>query len=217
MRRVILNVSTGPYVRGAQRLRRAVTDPVMAWDNAMPPGSPPHQRMPYAFKAWAIAAARAARYDLILWADASIVPIRSMEPLWALIESQGYWFSRNGWTNGQWCSDAALPLLGVTREEALEQPHVVATTFGLNLQHDIGAEFAAEYLRLAQNGSFRGPWTNKNREASADARVLGHRHDQTAASVIAARLGMKLTDPPAWFAYRGGEVESTVLVADGAY
>lgn len=217
MNRVVLNVATGYYVRGQRRLRRAVSDPMMTWADAMPPGSPTHQTVPYAFKAWAILAAADAGRDLILWADASILPIRSLEPLWELIEEQGYWFSRNGWQNGEWCSDAALPLLGITRDEAMRQPHVVATAFGLNLRHETGAEFARKYLHYAKNGAFCGPWRNDRGEASSDTRVLGHRHDQTAASAIVAQLGMKLTDPPAWFAYRGGEIESTVLVADATY
>ncbi len=217
LKRLILNVATGAYVPGQRRLRRAVTDPVMYWTDRMPPGSQTHHRMPYGFKAWAIWAARQAGADLILWVDASILPIRSMEPLWALIERQGYWFSRNGFPNGQWCSDAALPLLGITREEAWRQEHVVATAFGLNLRSEIGSTFASEYLRLAQNGSFRGPWTNKDGEASADPRVSGHRHDQTAASVLVHRLGMKLTNPPAWLAYAGRTSEETIVVVDGAY
>jgi hypothetical protein len=218
MNRLVLNVATGAYVAGQQRLKRALSDPSMCWADQMPPGSPTHKRTPYAFKAFAVeAAARQTGAKLILWADACILPIRSMEPLWDLIEKQGYWFSRNGFPNGQWCSDASLPLLGITREEAFRQEHVVATTFGLNLASEVGATFASEYLRLAQNGSFRGPWKNENGEASADPRVTGHRHDQSAASVIAARLGMVLTDPPAWFAYRGGETPETVLVADAEY
>ena len=183
----------------------------------MPPGSPSHQEIPYAFKAWAIEAARNRGADLVLWADACILPIRSMDPLWDLIQRQGYWFSRNSFQNGEWCCDAALPLLGITRDEAFEQEHVVATTFGLNLRSEIGATFASEYLRMAQNGSFCGPWVNNAGEASADPRVKGHRHDQSAASVIAHRLGMELTNPPQWFSYKGGETEETVLVADGAY
>jgi hypothetical protein len=173
--------------------------------------------MPYAFKAHALEAARLKGADLVLWADACILPIRPMDSLWDLIERRGYWFSRNGFRNGEWCCDAALPLLGITREEAFQQEHVVATTFGLNLRSEIGATFAGEYLRLAQNGAFRGPWVNNAGEASADPRVRGHRHDQSAASVIAHRLGMELTNPPEWFSYRGGEDERTILMADGAY
>ena len=217
VKKVVVNVATGAYVIGQRRLRRWCTDPVMYWADCMPPGALTHKRMPYGFKAWAIEAARLAGADLVLWADASISPMRPMDPLWDLIERQGYWFSRNGYTNGEWCCDAALPLLGITREEAFRQEHVTAGSFGLDLRSEIGRTFASEYLRLAQNGSFRGPWTNKDGEASADPRVSGHRHDQTAASVLVHRLGMALTNPPAWLAYAGRTSPETIVVLDGAY
>ena len=46
-------------------------------------------------------------------------------------------------------------------------------------------------LELAvDNITFPGPHNNDNLLASKDRRVKGHRHDQTAMSVIAIRLGM---------------------------
>lgn len=108
-------------------------------------------------------------------------------------------------------------------------PHVIATAFGISLVHPIGREFLKEYFRLATTGAFRGPTTNSNFPGArysgnmamcapcGPMDVRGHRHDQTAASVIAWRLGMKLDDPPEWFAYRGGETDRTCLVADGRF
>ncbi len=111
-------------------------------------------------------------------------------------------------------------------------PHVVATCFGLSMKHAIGRDFLNQYLALARDTlAFRGPWTNSrgNPGAKRDgvriddcgpADVRGHRHDQTAASVIAYRLGMELTDPPEVFAYgKVGEVfdPRTIMIADGSY
>ena len=218
MKRAILNVATGRYVTGQHRLIAACQQHSPAatryfWKNEMPPGSPTHHRVPYAFKAHAIFWAQAQGEQLLLWADASILPIRSLEPLWDRIERDGYWIGRNGWKNGEWCVSDALELFGMTREEAMEQEHVVATSFGVNLASDIGQQIAREYFRFATNGSFCGPWTAKEK----DPRVRGHRHDQTALSVIAHRMGLKLTASPDIFAYRGGETENTIVVADGAY
>lgn len=222
MKRVIVNVSTGRYAIGAKRMASALNDLadgdyLNQWIDKLPPGSPSHEDTPYAFKAYALRCVWD-EADMVLWLDASIVPVRTLGPLWSLIAKQGYWFSSNeSWNNGQWCSDAALPLFGITRPEAFRQRHVVSGAFGLNLRSKTGSAFLGEFIRFASNGAFRGPWRNDRREASSDSRVLGHRHDQTAASVIAHRLKMKLTDAPDWFAYRGGETEQTVLVADGAY
>lgn len=223
----IVNVATGQYVRGQQRLRAAINgDSVsVAWADALPPGSPSHYEVPYAFKAFALKAAHERTgADLLLWADASIVPIRSLEALWEKIELDGYWISRNGWTNYQWTAESAYADLGVTPEENRGIPHVVATAFGLSLRHPVGRAIFDEYLRLAGTHAFCGPWANSNNpECVGRARsspcgppdVLGHRHDQTALSVIAWRQGCVLTDPPAWFAYEGGETEATFLMAKG--
>jgi hypothetical protein len=212
MSRAILNVSTPKYQRGQKRLRADMLQhsagaAILTWYDKLPPHSPTHQECNYAFKAWAIEHARSIGHTRILWCDASIRPLRSVEPLWQLIESQGYWFSANGYKNSQWTAKNTLPLLGVTAEENETIEHLATTAFGLDLRSDIGHEFADEFLRLAKNGSFHGPWVG--------GIGVQHRHDQTAASVIAHRLGMKLTPPPQWFAYRGGETAETVLLADG--
>jgi hypothetical protein len=174
----------------------------------MPTGCPEHSEVPYAFKAWGIRDAIKAHYTHILWCDACIIP-RDLTPIWEMLDRQGYWISRNGWTNWEWTAQSAYPLLGVTPEENKQIPHVVATTFGINANHPTGQKIAEEYFRLAQNGSFCGPWTG--------GVGIQHRHDQTALSLIAHRVGAKLTDPPKYFAYKGWETPETCLVADGQY
>ena len=276
MKRAICCVATSKhYQKGMERLAQAVlpamfehSDYWMAW-NAEPEHSPQHSEVPYAFKAYALKEA-AIDADLLLWCDSSILPIRSLEPLWERIEREGYWISRNGWSNYEWTADSAYPDLfwsrtgnkvwegiasgmdwigygagsppwELTREVNKQIPHVVATTFGLNVKHPKGRAFLDEYHRLAsQTKAFCGPWINSNSQWANEVQqhrhttynspcgpndVRGHRHDQTAASVIAWRLGMELTDPPAWFAYSkrrqdgtlhlSDQDERTILLADG--
>jgi hypothetical protein len=203
--------------------------------------------VPYAFKAYALEDLRKEGADLVIWADACIVPIRSMEPLWEKIERDGYWFMRNGYTNYEWTADSAYPDLfpelvrgSLAREVNKTIPHVVATSFGLNLQSEIGKAFLDEYYRLASTTrALCGPWQNSNAPNVAGRNtdrwsapcgppdVSGHRHDQTAASVIAWRLGMKLTEWPEFFSYAkyrddgsfhlADQDEKTILCAAGAY
>jgi hypothetical protein len=243
MNRCVLNVATGSYVCGQERLIKALS-PISevtrhTWANCLPEGSPSHTERPYAFKAYALAHAADAGATTLLWADACILPIRSMEPLWERIEREGYWIARNGWTNYEWTADSAYPDLFPThspqdaRRVNRTIPHVVATAFGLSLKTPIGRNLFAEYYRLASHTkAFCGPWINANyQEKPGDMRPLmgdrcqpcgssdvrGHRHDQTALSVIAWRLGCKLTESPHIFSYLGGETEQTILVADGGY
>jgi hypothetical protein len=210
-RRVIVNVATGRYLRGQQRLVQAFPGFKRVWADQLPPGCPPHEQVPYAFKAFALKqVASSGHYDLLLWLDASIVPgPASLDLIWERLEKKGYWISKNGYRNSEWTARSALQYLGVTEEENDQIEHVVATAFGLNLKMEIGRQFLEEYYRLANTEAFCGPWRG--------GIGVQHRHDQTAASVIAHKLGMELTNPPEWFAYKGGEMEKTVLVAAGAY
>ena len=250
MRRAVVCVATTPmHQKGMARLELSklifLDSEFMAWDRE-PFGCPPHKERPYAFKAYAMECGLRNGADLILYCDSSIVPIRSMEPLWEQIERDGYLIINNGFSNYTWTADSAYKHLfpSHTLEDARELnkniPHVVAGVIGLNLRSEIGAAFLKEYYRLAsETDAFCGPWTNANAGPTPMVRydgvrcapcgppdVLGHRHDQSAASVIAWRLGMKLTDPPIPFAYartrEDGTVHSedqdqrTILMADGS-
>jgi len=219
--RMVVSVGVGPRCAGGfQRLAERLYElgePLMAWQNAWPPGSPTHEENPYAFKIYALEHANLAGFLArpLLWLDSTVIVLKPLGPLWDLIERQGYWISRNhGMVTGPFCCDAALPILGISREEAFEIPHVVATCFGLDMRRSIAQEFLARWKALAEAGAFKGPHRNDSGEASADPRVLGHRHDQTAASVVAWRLGMQLTDPPDWFADEGYPGSETTLLTN---
>lgn len=234
--RAIVNVATGPYVRGQERLTEWCaknSEEYFIWRDQLPAGSPFHQDVPYAFKAYALREAVAAGAKTLLWADASILPIKPLDELWERIERDGYWIGNNGWTNYEWTADSAYaPLFGDYPGDAVwanrQIKHVVATSFGFSIEHPTGRAIFEEYYRLAsETKAFCGPWSNMegspadwNNERSAPCGPLdvrGHRHDQTALSVIAWRLGCQLTDSPNIFAYAGGETDQTFLVADGSY
>jgi hypothetical protein len=234
MSRMVVNVATHPYLQGqfhlCQEMQRFGERP-MIWNNCLPEGCPPHSEVPYAFKAYALREAKEIHYTTLLWSDASVIPIRPLAPLWDLIERQGYWFARNGWMNSEWTADSAYPELfpNIPIEEARKVnakiPHVVATALGLDLRHTVGNVFFHEYLRLAsQTKAFCGPWTNapevneaQRRGPCGPATTLGHRHDQTAASVIAWRLKMHLTDTPNMFCYAKSDKEGKPIVRPEEY
>lgn len=172
-----------------------------------PDGCPDHLDVPFAFKPFCFAEAGARGLQSVLWLDASCVAIRPLEPLFEVIEDRGYLLFRNGKrVVGSWASDDALDVLGVSRDEAMAMPEVNAAALGLKLDHPVGAGFLRDWLELARGGvAFRGvreklrSWSdythvkwNRSATISADPRVRGHRHDQTAAGVLADRLGMEL-------------------------
>lgn len=231
--RTIVNVATGRYIAGQQRLLGWCMEhgeELRYWDH-IPEDWPTHQDIPYAFKAFALRDAERHGATTLLWMDASVVPIADLTPLWDQIERDGYWIARNGWENEawpgymnrEWTADSALPELfpGFSFVDAQlanrEILHVMATAFGVNLLHPVGHAFFEEYFRLAsETRAFCGPW---NGEIG-----VKHRHDQTAASAIAWRLSMKLTVPPDVIAYKewdgkpgyAGRNERTMLLVDGS-
>lgn len=232
MSRCIVNVATGRYQIGQQRLKGLIQETTSFWTKIASQW-PTHERKPYAMKAYALKHAAEHGATQLLWCDACIIPIRSLEPIWEYAHEHGVWIGRNyGFTNYEWTADSAYGALFPGVERAVAQlanyqiPHVIATAFALDLEHEKGRAFLDEYYRLAsETDAFCGPWINSNYTADFNTRaapcgpedVRGHRHDQTAASVIAWRLGIPLTDPPKFFQYKGGETEETILVADGAY
>jgi hypothetical protein len=210
MSRCVVNVATGHYRIGQQRLLSALGgQAVCAFDEPLP-SWPTHIEKPYAFKAYALKYAEALGHSQLLWADACIVPTGSLDRIWQHTAEHGVWLSRNGYWNFEWTANDAYGPLGITPEENKTIQHVVATAFAVDLTHPKGAEFLSEYYRLAsQTRAFRGPWVG--------GIGIQHRHDQSAASVIAHRLGIPLTEPPDFFSYRGSETRETVLIADGNY
>jgi hypothetical protein len=233
MNRAVVNVSDGHYHRGQVRLLLALDefDPFSRrffWSE-IPKSWPKHTEKPYAFKAYALDWANEFA-DVLLWCDSSVYPIRSMEPLWEKIERDGVWIGLNGWTNYEWTADSAYADLfpGTPIEEARAVsktfPHAIATAFGLNVKSKIGRALFDEYYRLADTNAFCGPWSNANYPGAIQhpsispcgaADVRGHRHDQTALSVIAWRLGIELTPCPEFFSYAPG-TEKTILLCEGA-
>lgn len=197
--RCIINYSSGRYVPSAIR-QKAKLDEVgydgayIQWLNELPPGSLPHQQVPYHFKPMAFFDAYTKGYRQIIWMDAPVFPARSVEPLFQVLDRDGYLIFRNGWTNGEWTADRALQSLKMSREQSFSEPHAMACVMGFDLSRtDVLMVF--NNWMLSAMDAYPGPWTNKNGEASPDVRVLGHRHDQSAISAFAHQAGWHFTAP----------------------
>lgn len=151
-----------------------------------------HRVNPYAFKAYALKKAYEQGYEIVIWADCSIHLLKPYSQVLNYIIKHKYMLLKNGWTSGEWCADSALKPLGVTREESFTYPHIMACVMGFDFRYPVCVEFMKEYYARAADGiTFPGAWKNDKQQVSKNPRVLGHRHDQTAASIIAWRLGMR--------------------------
>lgn len=195
------------YLDGQKRLKKSLKRcapdiDFLYWTDEKELGCPQHKDVPYAFKPYAFKRAREYGYDVILWVDASIYAIKSLEPIFEYIELNGYYFEKalpKFWT-GEWSSDIALKNLGVTRQEAMGIKEVAATVMGFDFRSDIANSFFCNWFRFANDGeTFVGDWTNERQQISSDPRVKGHRHDQTVASILAHKMGIKLLEHHTFF------------------
>ncbi len=197
MKDCIINVACGSwYPRGQDRLSKGLDaagylGAKMFWRDSFPAGKT-HTTIPYGFKAFAFEEARQAGYQRVLWLDAALVIEKSVERIFDEISKTGYFLINNyGFNTGEWCSDAALETLDISREDSFGIPHLMACAMGLDFSRPVCHTFLDRYLGYAQDGkSFQGAHTNARGEVSKDKRVRGHRHDQTIASVLSRELGM---------------------------
>jgi hypothetical protein len=176
------------------------------WRGRLPPAFPVHSVAPYGFKIAALEEAGRRGHDLLLWLDASIVVNAALDRILTLVSERGVLlFANPPHKLGEWCSDAALPLLGFRdREEAMTVPECCGTVVGLDLKTLIGREFLRLWRAAMEAGAFAGTKWNKDRAMSRDPRVKGHRHDQTAAGAIARRLNLALEPQGELLSFAGG-------------
>lgn len=192
------------YPRGAERLALSLRDTgFMDWGEAhlyTDEGeilSPLHQVAPYAFKPNALEQVRLVHgADIVLWCDSSVWAVGDLQTTFRHIEDHGHLFFHNTCT-GEWSSDAALQFFHVTRDAAMRIPMLHGLCLGLDLRWERSREFLDAWLQSVP--TFPGSWTNEGGQVSRDPRVRGHRHDQTAASIIAWQLGMSFVSGPETF------------------
>ena len=203
MKKCIVNFAKGGwYPAGQRRLRESLVENDFDGDiftfhseSELGPDCPSHQEAPYAFKPFALKWAFEHGYDHVIWTDASVWAIRPIEPMFEHIEKHGWMFFLNTCT-GNWTSDACLKSFSIDREQAMNIQMLMGICMGWNLTHPLCRSFLNVWLEKAvDHVTFPGSWTNKHHEVSSDPRVYGHRHDQSAASIIAWRLGMNLIVP----------------------
>lgn len=229
----------GWYPRGVARLiqRFHVTNPqveVQAWVNVLPPGSPINvveekwDYTGYCAKPFALLHAME-NSDIAILMDAAFWPIAPMHSFVEYIRNVGYYFCRNGFNVGQWCSDRALEQMEEDRETLMNVEEVSSYCVGVSSGNPQVVDLVNEWcFYAADRTTFPGPHTNINFSGrnpsgrnkgfvSHDPRVMGHRHDQTALSVIAWRFGMrKLVSRPRFTSYDGQpQSDETVLLNRG--
>jgi len=228
----IINVAAGGwYAKGQARLIESLDKysevPLvkLMWKDMYPDGCPPHSSVPYAFKAHAFKAAIDAGFTKVFWMDASAWLAKPWGDFWDVFSDNGgaLWDAQQP-SLGAWTADAALPKLGVTREESFNITLVEGLCCGLDFSKPLVKEFWDYYWARVQDGSFIGYWNKKQGFVSDHPDVQGHRHDMpvlTMANLLGNPTGepvIKLLEPPNYFVRWGPQValnDNTCIYAQG--
>lgn len=236
------------YPLGVARLIKSMheTNPgveVMAWVNRLPPGAPErvvvdgYDYTAYCAKPFAMKAAMDAGADIVIWLDAAVRAIRSLQPLVDHIAEVGYYLAPNGFTIGEWSNDETLEEFGYTRTGALSLPECASGIFGIDPHHPNGENIVRDWAAAAKSNLFPGHHSNSMAAdkthhyknvgwVSDDPRCSGHRHDQSVLGLLAHEYGFTNWVPwPKFVAYQAGysavpgksgaQTEETCLLIEG--
>lgn len=192
---IVVNFATGQYLKGQHRLALSLYKAgakALLFDKFHDIGSPSHQQSPYEFKLHAIRKAFE-QDDVVLWCDASMWLVGDLSKIEEIIKKDGYFFSEAGHYTARWTNKHARDYFNLTEQESVQGPGgmtmMSAGLIGFNLKSELAMQFLYEWEQSAKAGCFIGSHED-------------HRHDQSCASIIAQRLGMKYQ--------RGGEFMSYI-------
>lgn len=218
--RILVNAGVNHwYPKGSERLKRSILETSPSVEPVIYNGFPNGlfvESNPYNIKASALWEVSHKEGRLILWADCSVWAIKDISPIFDIIERDGYYLLSSGYNAAQTCSDKCLNYFGITRDEAEKIPDSSTMVFGYKQGSEIGDEFFGELICASWDGIFNGSREHDNQ--SQDPRFLFHRQDQSAATCIAHKLGMKLHSFGQHVAYDQDGVtppESVVMLARG--
>lgn len=182
---IILSVAIGGwYPKGLDRLAESLKTHCVNfkfWRNEYPPGSPTHQKHPYAFKYFAMKWARDQGYTHILWVDVSFWFLKHPIELFKLIDNNKFFITTNGCLLNEYTNQNCWALLKENKNDYKGVLTYSAGLTGLNLTDQKASEFLDKMLVHAVDGSFVGAWTGPDR----------HRHDQSVGTILLNQMKIR--------------------------
>ena len=167
----------------------------------------------YAVKAAAMEHAMKAGFRTLIWADCSIWALRPVKPFLDEVEVKGYWIGQSGYKASETATDAQLEYFGLTRDEVDLIPDCASGLFAVNLDHEKPRQFLETWIQAAKDGAFGGSRGHDGQ--SADPRFKFGRQDQSAASCILGKLGMKLDLFQDYCAFAWDSREKAIFACQG--
>lgn len=191
---ICVNFATDQFKKGQKRLADSIVErggTIVTYNDYKQIGSPTHQESPYEFKIHALAKTMLTfkNEDIFLWCDASLYAVGDLSKIENIIREDGYFMEEAGHYVKDWCNTHTRNNLEFSAEE-YGYTMFSAGLLGLNRQSHKAVDFFMKWKIAAQLGCFKGSWKD-------------HRHDMTAGSIIANRLGMKYQRGGSHMAYIG--------------
>lgn len=178
--------------RLSDSLRNNFDGDFLSWTGEASLGAPLHHENPYAFKVYALEHAINAGYKNILWLDSSAYAVSNVQPIFDIIEKQGYFFHPDGNYLGNWSNDKLLEYYNISRDEAMSIPLVKGGMWGISPESQ--SLIFAGLKDAMVNGLFKGAWHNNDKTESQDERCRGHRHEMSVLSILVYQSGLTITD-----------------------
>lgn len=174
---VSLATKNGVYVDRLSRLSNSLRDNLNDGDflgfiHEASVGSLPHLDNPYGFKISAIRKCIDAGYKRVLWADTSMFAVKSVQPVFDSIRTNGYFFHRSLHNLSEWCNDFTLSYFGITRDELLDYKMVHGGLIGFDFDNEISISIFNKLEQAMYAGCFKGDWTNHRHEMATLSCIL---------------------------------------------
>jgi hypothetical protein len=152
-------------------------------------------------------------FELILWADCSMYAVKNTQAIFDILETDGFYVETNGMNAAQECSDNCLAYFNVNRNDAEYLPMCSSGLIGVNMKHEKGKLFAEKWIKAAKDGAFAGSRLHDGQ--SMDFRFKWHRQDQSAASIIANQLGLKMYPLGKFMNYAPSDNQNLIFLCQG--
>jgi alpha(1,3/1,4) fucosyltransferase len=112
-------------------------------------GSLALSHVPYAFKACFFKEAQRMGFKRVLWLDSSVVPVASLNEIFAMIEEQGYFVMGNSHAIGPFMNPRSAAYFGLTLPQTYQIPSCSAGLFGADLTQPKSALLLDLWYRAA--------------------------------------------------------------------
>lgn len=196
----------GHYPAGIDRLERSLIFNGWAGDILMlkdyPPDCPSHEENPYAFKPYLFNHVFNLGYKVVLWLDSSFWALKNPMPMIDFINENGLYFFKSGYPISATATDKLLRYENEYREDLVDVPEFATGAVGINISNPLGEEFFKRWMIHCDLAMFKGNRIHDEKDSKHPLFKFS-RQDQSSASMILHKMGIKNIETPEWISYYG--------------